>query len=532
MISKLLSTATVVTLGLFSGAIGIPVFAVADTPSAQKPSTNKPGPVDVVGRCRQLVGKQLAGATIDRTDFLAADAAISPSGDKLNTGICQVEARISPVVGSEIKMQVWLPENWNGKFVGVGGGGFNGGLSNAPRSLGRLALEGYAGVATDAGHDVTPDTKWALGNPEKIIDFAHRGNHLGAVVGKAVVAAYYGQLPERTYFKGCSNGGRDALMLAQRYPDDYDAIVAGAPANDWTGLMSWFARNEQVARLSPRVDVLGPKLDLIHNAAIKQCDALDGLKDGLIDRPERCRFDPAKLQCTGKEVSDCLTTQEVGAVRALYRGAYTDDGHQILPGLPIGSEYQWEFWITSQKSQGADFARQFFRNLVYSDPNWDVTRFDVNRDYLFARRQLGPVIDAADPDLRPFLSKGGKLLMYHGWDDAAIPAGNTLNYFRAMRRTVGSAAGDQTRLFMMPGVAHCAGGNGPSFVDYLGALDRWSETGVPPDRLLATKYDSVSKYMTGQPVKVVSTRPVCAWPKVARYEGVGAVNDASSYVCR
>lgn len=487
---------------------------------------------DAAGRCARLTGSTIEGAKIDRAEFIASGTTLPPVPGNLKAGICRVSATISVVQGSEIKLQVWMPETWNGKFVGLGGGGFEGGLGNAGPALTKLSQEGYAGVATNAGHSPSIKAEWALGNPEKIVDFAHRANHLGAVVGKATAAAFYGQPVKRSLFNGCSNGGRDALMLAQRYPADYDAIVAGAPANNWTGLMSWFARHEQIARLSPGADLLGPKLELIHAAAMRKCDAIDGVKDGLIERPTACKFDPVILQCKAGSSTDCLSKAEVQAVRALYRDVRTRTGLLAQPGLPVGSEYEWSYWLASVKSGGADFARQFYRYMVYQDPNWDIDRFDISRDFPFARKNLGPILDAVNPDLRPFLNRGGRLLMYHGWDDAAIPAGNTLNYYAAMRRTVGRAAAERTRLFMLPGVAHCAGGNGPSNVDYLGALDQWAESGVAPERLVAAKADNMLRYMVGLPTKVMATRPVCAWPKAARYKGAGPVNEADSYVCR
>lgn len=531
MTGKLSSVIGVTSLGLLSGSICIFAFGAAEPVSA-RPVAPVSQADEAAARCAQLTGKVIAGATIDRAELTPEGAKIAPFPKPLTRRICRVDARISPVPGSEIKVQVWLPDRWNGKFVGVGGGGFNGGLASAALALTPLAEQGYAGVATNAGHDVSPTAQWALGNPEKIVDFAHRGNHLGAVIGKATVAAYYGKPATRNLFHGCSNGGRDALMLAQRYPTDYDAIVAGAPANDWTGLMSWFARHEQVARISPGVDLLGPKLNLVHAAAIAKCDALDGAKDGLIERPAVCKFDPAVLQCKSGNDATCLSAGEVAAVKALYRDVRTAGGRLVQPGLPVGSEYQWGGWATAVKSAGGDFARQFYRYMVYEDVDWDVNRFDVSRDFPFARKKVGPVLDAVNPDLRPFLSRGGRLLMYHGWDDAAIPAGNTLNYFGAMRRAVGKLGADRTRLFMLPGVGHCAGGNGPSSVDYLGELDRWAETGVAPERLVASKYDDVIRQMTGQSAKILATRPVCAWPKTAHYKGTGSVSEAQNFVCK
>jgi pimeloyl-ACP methyl ester carboxylesterase len=489
-------------------------------------------PDDPAVRCAQLAGKQLGGAAVTRAEYVAPGAVLPPFRDKTAFGFCRVDARISPGAASLIKIQVWLPTNWNGKFLGAGGGGFNGGLASASLGLRGPASQGYAAVATDAGHDVSLSPDWALGHPEKTVDFGHRANHLGAVVGKAVVADYYGSPAKRAYFHGCSNGGRDALMLAQRYPDDYDGIVAGAPANDWIALLTSFVRNERVARLSPGVDTLGPKLKLLHEAAMNKCDAADGLKDGLIERPSSCRFDPAVLECKPGSTTDCLSKAEVSVAKAIYRGPVTRSGRQLMSGFPVGSEYEWGSWITSPKSLAGGMGRDFFRYLVYEDRSWDETRFDLGRDYAFANGKLGSSLAAVDPNLAPFVRKGGRLLMYHGWDDAAIPAGSTLRYYDAVRRTLGNRAADHTRLFMLPGVAHCAGGHGPDNIDYVAVLDRWTESGVAPEQLVATKYDSQFRAGAGLPARALRTRPVCAWPKTARYLGSGAVEDASSYICR
>ncbi len=321
-------------------------------------------------------------------------------------------------------------------------------------------------------------------------------------------------------------------MLAQRYPADYDAIVAGAPANDFTGLMASFARIGRLARATPVADTLGPKLKLVHEAAMAKCDGLDGLKDGLIDRPTACRFDPAVLQCKGADGASCLSKAEVGTVKAIYRGAYDRQGREIMPGLPVGSEYEWEAWLTGPKAAGPGMANDLMRYMVYSDPAWSPEGFDLDRDFAAARREPGQAIDAVDPDLRPFFGRGGKLLMYHGWDDAAIPAGNSLRYHAAVQRTVGRSARDDMRLFMLPGVAHCASGHGPDSVDYLGALDRWAESGTAPEQLTAQKYDNLFKVMAGHPGNVVRSRLVCALPKKAKYKGSGSVDDAASFTCR
>ncbi len=519
------------TLALFGPVSdkGGPSLAEAMQPSAEPASLSS---AQGATRCNGFVGKQVAGATVDKTEFIAAGSALPPFGSKNVPEFCRVHARIAPVDGSEIKLQVWLPTNWNGKFVGFGGAGFEGGLAFSAVSLKGPVGKGYAAVVTNAGHDPTFVPTWALGQPEKIVDFGHRANHLGAIFGKALSADYYGTAVKRAFFQGCSNGGRDALMLAQRYPDDYDAIVAGAPANDFTGLMASFARIGRLARATPVADTLGPKLKLVHEAAIAKCDGLDGLRDGLIDRPAACRFDPAVLQCKGAAGASCLSKSEVGTVKAIYRGTYDRQGREIMPGLPVGSEYEWEAWLTGAKAGGPGMATNLMRYMVYSDPAWSPENFDLDRDFAASRRFPGQAIDAVNPDLRPFFGRGGKLLMYHGWDDAAIPAGNSLRYHAAVQRSVGRRAEEHVRLFMLPGVAHCDGGHGPDTIDYLEALDRWAGSGTAPEALVAIKYDNPVALKTGQPAHVVRSRLACAWPKKAKYKGSGSIDDAANFTCR
>ena len=514
------------SLGLLATAASMDVSAAQSASPTPASAESQAAPA----RCSGLLGKQIAGAIVDKADFITAGSGLPPMNIKSPADFCLVDAKISPVAGSEIKIQIWLPAKWNGKFVGAGGGGFEGGYGAAFVGLRRPLAKGYAGVVTNAGHDPAPEPKWALGNPQKIVDYGYRANHLGAVVGKAAVREYYGAPAKRAYFQGCSNGGRDALMLAQRYPDDYDAIAVGAPANDFTGLMAAFVQTEQWVR-QPGIDLSAAKLKRVNQAAIKLCDSNDGLSDGLIDRPQSCRFDPAVLQCKLGEKENCLTSSEVGVVKAIYRGHSTSTGGEVMPGLPVGSEYEWANWLTGPKAAGAGLGLPFFGYMVHQDAGWTMAKFDFGRDYAAAQKQLSPIIDAKNPDLRPFLRKGGRLLMYHGWDDAAIPAGNTLRYYAAMKQATGRLAADRTRLFMLPGVAHCAGGNGPDILDYFGELDRWTESGIAPEQVVATKYDSLISLISGAPVKVLRTRPICAWPKSARYKGVGSPDEAANFVC-
>ncbi|MFC4312035.1 DUF6351 family protein [Steroidobacter flavus] len=486
-------------------------------------------------RCVQLKGKQLGGALIEdaqriaKTEPLGADFS-GPVPAPVD--VCRVRAAISPVPDSNIKIEVWLPDAWNGKMVATGGGGMNGGLRNSDKEHSAAIARGYAGVIDDVGHDsASPAGKWGYQQPERIVDFGHRGNHVAAVLGKAVIAEYYGKPAQRSYFQGCSGGGREALMLAQRYPADYDGIVAGAPAADFTGLMtSGFWNSQRVYRL-PESASLPPKAKLLRAAVERKCDKLDGVKDGVINDPLTCKFDPAELQCkSGQDQASCLTSAEVNVAREVYRGPRTASGSKILSGAAVGSEAGWEPMLVAKGVVANLLPIPFFQWIVTQDPNFTPQSFELERDYALAKSRLGALIDATNPDLSGFTQHGGKLLMYHGWEDGLIPAGATLDYYAAVRSRMGDAVDGNLRLFMMPGVSHCAGGPGPTVFDKLDILDRWVDGGVAPERIVVSKYENETSMNTGSG-KLLRTRPVCAWPKIAQYKGSGSTDDAANFSC-
>lgn len=517
--------------GLF-GTLG--VLAVLSTPSrlVSAPAPQQVGSASADAQpCTQLVGRTFADATVDRAEILAKGSITSPLKTRTSVEVCRVSIHASPGPDSKIEIDLWLPAKWNGKLFGVGGGGFNGGIASDPLLLTSQVNKGYAGVATDAGHATSDHPLWALGHPQKIADFGYRSNHEAAIVAKAVLAFYYRKPLRHAYFHGCSNGGRDALMLAERYPGDYDGIIVGAPANDWTGLFAAFMHDREALEAFGDGPSLAAKLQLVHDAAIRQCDGDDGAKDGLLSNPEQCRFDPVALQCKSGARSDCLTPQEVRAVRAIYEGTRGRRGRLIMPGFERGSEYQWDAWMPAPKGAAAGMGPDFYRYMVYDDPKWNPSEGNVDRDYQASKRKVGAALDAINPDLRPFIRRGGRLLMYHGWDDAAIPPANSIRFYTAVRRQLGASA-DRTRLFMVPGMAHCWGGNGPSSFDQLGALAAWVEHGRAPDRLVAVKYDNDIAALAGLDTKVLKSRPICAWPKSPRYKGSGSLDDAASFVCR
>jgi feruloyl esterase len=523
------TTAALFSSTAVSPSVGLGM-APATAPVVPPPASSQ------ADRCAFLKGQQLGGARVDDAQEIAKGGALGTSfrGPYLAPrDLCRVRATASPVPGSRIAIEVWLPDAWNGKLLGLGGGGLNGGLGASDNDLTAPVGLGYAGVIDDLGHSISGEpAKWGYQNPEAIIDFGHRGNHVAALAGKAIVAAYYGRAAERSYFEGCSGGGREALMLAQRYPADYDGIIAGSPAADFTGLMTMATWHAVRAQRMPAAATFPAKLQLLRNAAVHDCDQLDGVIDGVIGDPRTCRFDPAEIECKpGPAQASCLTADEVAVAREIYRGPHLSSGAGITSGASMGSEDMLGPFLTENGVGGQQLGFPFFKWLVLQDPSWSPKDFQLDRDYQRARAQLAKVVDATDPDLGGFFRRGGKLLIYHGWEDPVIPAQMTLNYYMAMRHRMGAAADGHVRLFMMPGVSHCMGGHGPSAFDKLGALDRWVEDGVAPERLIATKYDNDLAAMVGQPAKVVRTRPLCAWPKVARYSGAGSTDEAANFTC-
>ena len=503
--------------------------------------------------CESLLHTPLKNTTITLAQIVPAGEFTVPSADsrtlaafKTLPAFCRVAGVIKPSDDSHIEFEVWMPvAGWNGKFEGVDNGGFAGyihyGLDNG---LAAALLRGYASASTDTGHTAaTPvDAGWALGHPEKIVDFGYRAVHLTAQNAKALIQAFYGQSPRRSYFVGCSNGGRQALMEAQRYPADYDGIISGAPANFWTHLLGpW---NTLATLSDPASYIPASKLPAIEKAALAACDAADGLSDNLIDNPAQCRFDPARLLCTGAETNDCLTSPQLAALKKIYAGATDSSGRQIFPGYPPGGETGpggWGLWITGpapEKSLDYAFSTQFFSNMVFNDPKWDFRTFNYDRDVQRTDEKLAPVLNATNPNLLPFKRRGGKLILYHGWSDAAISPFSTVNYYKSIIAAMGQPdANSFVRLFMVPGMQHCGGGPGGDLYvqpgpghnpeqDIDAALNRWVEQGIAPQKIVAYKRANAEN-----PTGVVKTRLVCPFPQVARYDGHGNADAAASFSC-
>jgi len=442
----------------------------------------------------------------------------APNFDNL-LAFCRVAATLKPTSDSEIKIEVWMPaagpgqSKWNRKLESVGNGAWAGSIRY--RDLATAVSAGYAAASTDTGHSDT-SAVFAVGHPEKLIDFAYRAIHEMTIAAKAITAAYYGASPERAYFNGCSTGGRQALTEAQRYPADYDGIIAGAAANYPThlqGAQVWTTEitNQNDGYIPPA------KYPLIHNAVLEACDALDGVKDRVLEDPRRCHFDPQTIACKGADAATCLTPSQVEVARKIYAGP----GVTIFPGLERGSELGW---ATLSGPAPMALANETYQYLVFKDPNWDYLTFDPARDIALADKAAGPVMNSIDPDLKPFFGHGGKLLMYHGWADPGIAPGNSVNYFSSVEKATGgkSAAANSIRLFMVPGMGHCAGGDGTDDFDKIGTLAAWVETGKAPDRIPAAHKTKGA---------VDRTRPLCPYPESAHYKGSGNTNEAANFVC-
>ena len=454
---------------------------------------------------------------------------------------CRVAATLNPSSDSDIRIEVWFPvDGWNGKYRGQGNGGFAGSIGfDAMAAAIKL---GYATAGTDTGHTGN-DAAWALGHPEKVADFGWRAIHEMTVKAKAIIQEYYGSGPKQSYFSSCSNGGREALMEAQRFPADYDGIIAGAPANYWTRLLSAGMLMQGII-LEGDGYIPASKLAAITAKAMAACDAQDGVTDGLLNDPRQCQFDPAVLLCKGADSDTCLTEAQVRSLKAIYAGAKDASGRLYFPGYMPGSEDAgWSAWITGampRRSTGFFFGSQFFSNMVYEKADWDYRTFNFAADSKLAETKTATVLNSIDPNLKAFKERGGKLIMYHGWNDPAIPALNTIDYYQSVEKRMGKRDSESfLRLFMAPGMAHCGGGPGPNAFGAGGsgspdpernmyrALELWVEQGTAPARIIATKYKNDRNPAEG----TMMTRPLCAFPNVAKYKGSGDTNDAVNFVC-
>ncbi len=460
--------------------------------------------------------------------------------------------KVAGVIGPEIHFELLLPEKWNGKFVMGGGGGFVGSVMNTSLMLGSLQA-GYASVGTDTGHQGHPlDASWAHNNLERLVNFGHQAVHRTAVTAKELTTAYYQGDITRSYFTGCSRGGGQGLMAAQRYPEDFDSIVAGAPAFNWAPGFAALTQINQAMYPDPtnlQEAVVGPKeQELIESSYLAMCDEQDGIKDGILNDPRQCKFDVATLLCKGKKTDSCLSEEQLAAVKAIYDGPKDSKGKPLFYGFPFGGETApggWSRWLTGGLKYQADldefqggvdvggfkapvspsahfsFGNGIMKYFVYNDPDWTYKNYDFDTLRKDSER-IAETLNATNPDLSAFRKRGGKLIIYNGWSDAAVSGLATIGYYEEVLAHDKSAAED-TRLFMMPGVDHCFGGAGPSFTNYLDEIDKWVETGEAPEQTAA--------YWLDEKFQPTGSRLICAYPKVAKYDGKGDTREASSFSC-
>jgi feruloyl esterase len=512
-----------------STALVLVLAALAPTPMiAQQPAS-----------CASLASIALPDTTITAVEEVRSPS-FSPSGSNAINNLpafCRVAAVTKPAV----KFEVWLPlAGWNGKFQGVGNGANAGSIGYA--AMATALRRGYATASTDTGHATSNarDGSWAVGHPELLVDFAYRAIHVTADNAKKIVQAFYHQAARHSYFVGCSTGGRQALMEAQRFPEDYDGIVAGAPAANWTRFQTgghlWVAL---ALNKDPESYIPSSKLSALNDAVLKACDSIDGIADGVLDDPRKCPFNPQALACdAGKDTASCLTPKQVKAVKDIWAGARDSSGNEIYPGYMPGAEAAGG-WASYMSGTGPltgnhwEQAENVLKYMIFENPRWDFRSFDYDKDVKVAEAKMGKLFDAFDADLTRFRKRGAKLILYHGWNDPSISPLNTVNYYERVvshlqqgkgREQAEAEAQTFARLFMAPGMLHCGGGPGPNTFDMLAALENWVEHESAPDSVVASR-------AAAAPVGN-RTRPLCVYPKVAVYTGRGSTDEAANFVCR
>ena len=480
--------------------------------------------------CESLSALKLPDTTITMAQSVAPGAFSPPTPPSPGGGgqayatlpaFCRVAATIKPTSDSDIKVEVWLPASgWNGKYQAVGNGGWAGSIAYG--AMARALRDGYATSSTDTGH-TGGNASFALGHPEKLVDYAYRAVHEMTVKSKAIANAFYGADAKRSYFNGCSTGGRQALIAAQRFPNDFDGIVSGAAANPKSGLDAWRIWMTQAMLKDKASFIPEEKHRVIHQAVLNACDKIDGVEDGLIENPTRCRFDPAVLACRGADGPNCLTAAQVETAKVVMSPVKNrQTGELIFPGFEPGTELGWSRLLSGPEPYAN--AVEQFKYIVFKDPKWDWRTFNLERDLAAAEKAGQGTLAAVDPNLTVFAQRGGKLIAYHGWSDNSIAPQASVNFYaRALAATKAPAGGSSwLSLYMVPGMGHCSGGEGPDTFDMMRPLDSWVERGTLPEQIVA------SKITAG---KVTRTRPLCPYPQVARYKGRGSIDEAANFAC-
>jgi len=525
-----LSALALATLAACGGGNSHPV---ASDPPVAVPDPHPAPSLSLAQKCPALKGTKLGGvATVDDAQVVAATDA--------QPEYCVVSATLD---GSALRFEARLPTaGWNGKLAFLGGGGFDGGMPVATdlQFSPSILAERYATLGTNGGYDY-PGVRdlgyFAAGfalDAAKLDDFTHASEHRALVPGKALIAGFFGQAPTRSYFEGCSMGGHDALMEAQRYPEDFDGIVARSPAGNVMGLFMQF--NRIARQVAVPANTLSPaKQTLLANAVLAQCDAQDGLADGVIANPRACHYDPTPLRCAdGADTGDgCLSDAQLATVRTVISPITSADGKWSHPGYFPGGEADakgWGEYIWPSPALGGLsvqhlFSDGFVRSFITRDAGYDTTTWNYD-DWLPRMAEVGGLFNAFDPDLRPLQQRGAKLILWSGTTDSSVSPRDTQRYYERVVQTIGQQAADQTaELFMAPGVGHCYGGPGPDRVDLLKAMATWVEQGTPASAqgLVHRKLDAGGA--------TVQTQPLCKYPAYPHYKGTGDVNDAASYAC-
>jgi feruloyl esterase len=478
--------------------------------------------------CESLATLKLPDTTITLAEPIAAGAFKPAAGGRGGGGnpfadlpaFCRIAATVKPTPESDIKIEVWMPASgWNGKFEAVGNGGWNGNIDTNALATG--LRRGYATASTDTGHE-GGGGPW-MQNREKLIDFGYRAVHEMAVKGKSIISAFYGNNAQLSYFVGCSAGGRQALKAAQKHPEDFDGIVAGAPALNTTGRASfavWIAQNQHQEAAT---HIPATKYPALREAVVQACDAIDGVKDRVLENPRQCKFDPQALLCKEGDAAGCLTSAQVQTARTMYKPLlHARTKKEIFSGLEPGSETGWG---TFGGPQPFGIGTQMFQHMIFRDTNWNykTLNFDAHMDTV-DKIEAGN-INAMDPNLKAFFARGGKLIQYHGWADPQITPGSSVNYYQSVLDTMGgfNRVKENHRLFLVPGMGHCGGGDGPASFDMLAALEQWVEQKKAPDTIPAAHLTN------GQPDR---TRILCPYPQVATYKGSGDPNAAANFACK
>jgi Tannase and feruloyl esterase len=518
------------TSHVFVGVILAALLASVPVQAGQAPADHgaSAGPAATSTRgCETLASLALPQAKITTAQLVAAGAFTAPGAGRGGAlfaqlpAFCRVAATLTPSADSQIQMEVWLPaENWNGKFLAVGNGGWAGTISLDAIAAG--LRRGYAAASNDTGHS-DAGAQFALSN-DKLVDFAYRAMHEMTVQSKAIVGAFYSQPPRLSYYQGCSTGGRQGMMEAQRYPEDFDAIIAGAPVYNMVHLnVSQTALQVHMLKNPERI-VPQEKVTLFAKAAVAACDGNDGVKDNIINDPRACRFDPGTLVCKAGDAADCLTPAQVESARQLYLPVKTRSGDVVYPGRSPGVESGWAARIPVAGKPVNPLWGDMPKFVGHRDPTWDAMSFDLDKDLALTLKNAS-FIEASDPNLSRFKARGGKLLLWHGWADPGPAPENTINYYaQAATAAGGGSQEDWMRLFLLPGVAHCGGGVGPDQADFLGAMERWREQGVAPAQIVASRN-------AGRGGLTPMTRPLCPFPQIAKYKGTGSTDEAGNFSC-